>query len=468
LISGGLGLRKADLSGATNVEQVQAAIGAFAKANPEAKWVVGRGWTYMMFPGGLPTRQQLDAVVADRPALMTAYDGHTSWANTRALELAGVTRSTRDPEGGVVVKDPKTGEPTGVFKEAAQGLVRKLLPQPTREDKVRAIADAIAEAHKVGVTSVELADGSPEDLVLFEQVRRAGGLTLRVYMALDVDTPFTEADADRLQQAWRAHPDDAVLKTGAVKLFIDGVIESHTAVMLAPYANEPTTGKPLWSQAEFERVVAMMDRRGWQVWTHAIGDGGVRMTLDAYEKAAAANTAPARGRRHRIEHIETIDKADIPRFGKLGVIAVQQPFHGTPDSLAVWTANIGAERASRGWAYGSIRAAGGRLAFGSDWPVVPMDPRIEIHTAVNRTTASGEPAGGWVPGERIPLTAAIEAYTSGAAYASFDEARKGTIAPGMLADLVVLSNDIFAAPPERFLDARVAATIFDGRVVYQR
>lgn len=192
------------------------------------------------------------------------------------------------------------------------------------------------------------------------------------------------------------------------------------------------------------------------------------MTLDAYERAAAGNPAPARGRRHRIEHIETIDRADIPRFGRLGVIAVQQPFHGTPDSLAVWTANIGPDRASRGWAYGSIRAAGGRLAFGSDWPVVSMDPRIEIHTAVNRTSLSGEPAGGWVPNERIPLAAAIDAYTSGAAYASFDETRKGTIAPGMLADLVVLSTDVFAAPPGKFLDAKVAATIFDGRVVYPR
>jgi predicted amidohydrolase YtcJ len=468
LISGGLNLRKADLTRAATIEELQAAVRAFAQANAGAAWVTGRGWTYTTFPGGLPTRQQLDAAVPDRPAYMTAYDGHTAWVNSRALQVAGITRATADPEGGIVVKDPKTGEPTGVLKEAAQGLVRKLLPEPTHEDKIRAITDAIAEAHRVGLTSVQLADGTPGDLALFDEVRRAGNLALRVYMALDVDSPFGDADADRLEQAWRAHRDDPILETGAVKLFIDGVIESHTAVMLAPYANRATVGKPLWDPAEFDRVVAMMDRRGWQVWTHAIGDGGVRMTLDAYEKAAAANPAPARGRRHRIEHIETIDRADIGRFGKLGVIAVQQPFHGAPDSLGVWIENIGQDRASRGWAYGSILGSGGHVAFGSDWPVVSMDPRIELHTAVNRTSLKGEPAGGWNPTERIPLAAAIDAYTSGAAYASFDERRKGTLAPGMLADLVVLSTDIFAAPPDRLLDAKVDVTIFDGKVVYKR
>jgi hypothetical protein len=468
LISGGLDLRQADLSKAASVEQAQEAVRAFASAHPDAAWVMGRGWKYTAFPGGLPTRRQLDAAIGDRPACMTAYDGHTSWVNTRAIELAGITHATPDPPDGEIVRDPRTGEPAGAFKEGAQELLRHVLPRPTHADRLAAVADAISEAHEAGVTSVQLAGGKAEDLALFDEVRRAGALKLRVCMALNVDAPFTDADADRLDQAWHKYGDDPLLKTGSVKLFIDGVIESHTALMLAPYANKPTAGKPLWEPAEFDRVVSMMDRRGWQVWTHAIGDGGVRMTLNAYEKAAAANAAPARGRRHRIEHIETIDAADIPRFGALGVIAVLQPFHGTPDSLDVWTPNIGTERASRGWAYGSIRASGGRIAFGSDWPVVPMDPRLEIHTAINRTTPAGQPPGGWIPSERIPLPAAIDAYTSGAAYASFDERRKGTVASGMLADLVVLSADVFAAPPERVLDARVAVTIFDGKVVYRR
>jgi predicted amidohydrolase YtcJ len=221
---------------------------------------------------------------------------------------------------------------------------------------------------------------------------------------------------------------------------------------------------------ELNRVVTMMDRRGWQVMTHAIGDRTIRLTLDAYENAARVNPPPARGRRHRIEHIETIDPADIGRFAKLGVIASMEPFHGnpSPNQIEVWEGNIGPDRASRGWACHSISDAGGRLAFGSDWPVVTLDPRMGLNMAVNRTTAEGTPEGGWYPDERVSMQQAIEAYTSGPAYASFDEHRKGTIAPGMLADLVILSTDIFAAPAAKLLDAQVDVTIFDGKVVFER
>ncbi len=468
VISGGLALQQAQLGDASTIAGLQEAIRRFATAHPDRPWVLGRGWAYTAVPGGLPTRQHLDAVVSDRPALMVAYDGHTSWVNTKALRMAGITKSTPDPEGGTIVKDSRTGEPTGVFKEHAQGLVRKVVPAWTEDDQREAVRAAVKTAHAFGVTSVQNAGDGPAEMALFDGLRKSGDLTLRVYSAMDVEPGFSEADADRIDQLWRTYRDDAILKTGAVKLFIDGVIESHTAVMLAPYANKPTVGKPLWKRDEFERVLTMLDKRGWQVWVHAIGDGGVRMTLDAYEHAAAANPAPARGRRHRIEHVETVDAADIPRFATLNVIASQQPFHGTPDSLGVWIPNIGTERASRGWAYGSIRAAGGHIAFGSDWGVVSMDPRIGIHTAVNRTSLDGQPAGGWLPEQKLPMTAVIDAYTSGAAYASFDEQRKGTLAPGMLADIVVLSTDIFDNPPEKFLDAKVEATVFDGKIVYQR
>ena len=468
VISGGLTLQQALLGDATSIDALKTIIRQFAAAHPDRPWVLGRGWTYTAVPGGLPTKQQLDEVVSDRPAVMVAYDGHTAWVNSRALKLGGITGATPDPDGGVIVKDPKTGEPTGVLKENAQGLVRKLLPAWTRDDRLNAVRAAVAMAHKFGVTSVQNAGSSSEDISLLDTLRKSGELRLRVYSAMSVEPGFTEADADQIQRVWKTYGDDPLLKTGAAKLYIDGVIESHTAVMLAPYANKPIQGDPLWKAAEFERVITLLDKRGWQVWVHAIGDGGVRMTLDAYEHAAAANPAPARGRRHRIEHIETIDAADIPRFAKLNVIASQQPFHGTPDLLGVWIPNIGDERASRGWAYGSILKTGGHVAFGSDWAVVSMDPRIGIHTAVNRTSLDGKPAGGWRPEQKIPMAAAIDGYTSGAAYASFDERRKGTLAPGMLADLVILSTDVFATPPERFLDTKVETTIFDGKVVYTR
>ncbi|MCX6550221.1 MAG: amidohydrolase [Acidobacteria bacterium] len=469
-VSGGLAMDRVNLLDAETLEAIQKKIGEFAAANPDRAWVLGRGWYYSPFPGGLPTRQQLDALVPDRPAYMTCYDGHTGWANTRALQLAGITAKTPDPPGGVVVKDAKTGEPTGVLKESAKGLMSKVLPQPTRDDRLRAIRNAVSEASRFGITSVHEAGTDAEGLEQFDEVRRAGDLKVRIYAALDVTEKMTEADADRfgaLRQAYAANP---LLNVGAVKIFADGVIEAHTAAMLAPYSNKPTTGHADYSPEELARIVSLMDRRGWQVLTHAIGDGAVRMTLDAYEKAAQVNPAPARGRRHRVEHAETIDPADIPRFGPLNVIVSYMPFHANPSpaQLDVWTANIGPERSARGWISKTLQDAGARQVFGSDWPVVALDPRLEINMAVTRRTPEGQPKDGWLPEQKISLETAIEAMTSAGAYASFEERKKGRLAPGLVADIVILSKDVFAQPSGRFLDAVVDVTIFDGKVVYAR
>jgi hypothetical protein len=468
-ISGGQGLERVNLLDAFTLDDILKKIRAFAEANPARPWVEGRGWYYEPFPGGLPTRQQLDAIVPDRPARMVCYDGHTSWVNTKALQAAGITKDTPSPKNGEIVKDPKTGEPTGVLKETAQQLVSKVLPPTTREDRLRALRAAVKEANRLGVTSVQNAGGSPEELELFDAVRKRGDLKVRVYYGLSVGSDLDEAGMDKLDAVRRRFPDDPLLKTGVIKIMVDGVIESYTAAMLAPYSTKPVSGDPMWTSEQLDRVVTALDRRGWQIMIHAIGDRGIRMSLDAYERAAAANPAPTGGRRHRIEHIETTDAADIPRFGKLGVIASLEPFHANPsqNQIGVWEANVGPARAARGWAYRSISAGGGRLAFGSDWPVVTLDPRFGMHMAVNRTTPEGTPAGGWHAHERIPLIAALDAYTSGAAYASFDEHRKGTLAPGMLADLVVMTKDLFAQPSARILDAEVAATVFDGKVVFE-
>jgi predicted amidohydrolase YtcJ len=467
--SGSAALAKIDLLDATTTGRIAEKVGAYAASHPEQPWVLGRGWYYTAFPGGLPTRQQLDAIVPDRPAYLTAYDGHSGWANTAALAAAGITRSTPNPKNGVIVKDAG-GEPTGVLKESAMALMRGVVPAPDRAERLSAILTGIREAHRLGVTSVQSASGDADELSLWQELRRTNDLRLRMYHAVSAAPGFTEADAERLEVVRGQFPDDPVLKAGAVKLVADGVIETHTAAMLAPYSNRPTTGMPNFTQAELNRIVATFDRRGWQIWIHAIGDGGTRMSLDALEAAAKANPAPARGRRHRIEHIETIDPADVPRFGALGVIASMQPFHANPDPnmATVWTENIGPERAAHGWLWGRIAASSGRLAFGSDWPVMSLDPRLGLQVAANRMSPAGEPEGGWIPSERLPLTAAIDGYTSGAAYASFDEQRKGTLARGMLADIVVLSTDIFSAPRERVLDAKVDVTIFDGKVVYAR
>jgi predicted amidohydrolase YtcJ len=470
LISGGLSLDQISLGDAATVDEIKDTIRVWSEAHPERAWITGRGWYYQPFNGAMPTRQMLDALVPDRPAYLIAYDGHTGWANTKALKAAGITRGTKSPANGAIVKDSR-GEPTGALKEAAMTLMTAAAPKPTEEDRLAAARAAIDEAHRFGITSVQDAGGGAGDLDLFDRLRKRKELTLRVYQALRADATLTEANLDELEQVRTRFADDPVLKTGAIKLIADGVIESHTAAMLEPYANRPAIkGDARFTPEQLNKVVAMLDKRGWQIMTHAIGDAAVRMTLDAYQSAAKANPAPERGRRHRIEHIETIDPADVPRFGKLGVVASFQPVHATPSPTPgdVWSVNIGEARASRGWMWNSIARSGGRLAFGSDWPVMTLDPLKGLHVAVTRATQDGLPEGGWIPSERLTLRRAIDAYTRDAAWASFDELRKGVLARDMLADIVVLTDDIFSGPASRLTTTEVAVTIVDGKVVYRR
>ena len=471
LINGGLSLDQISLSDAQTLDDIKDTIRVWSEAHPERAWITGRGWYYQPFNGAMPTRQMLDALVPDRPAYLIAYDGHTGWANTKALEAAGINRRTASPANGVIVKDPRTGEPTGALKEAAMALMSAVAPKPTDEDRLAAIRAAIDTAHRAGITSVQDAGGTAADLELFDRLRKRGELTLRIYQALRADATLTEAGLAELEAVRTRFADDPLLKTGAVKLIADGVIESHTAAMLEPYANRPTIkGDARFTQEELNRVVGLLDKNGWQLMTHAIGDAAVRMTLDAYEAAAKANPAPARGRRHRIEHIETIDAADIPRFGKLGVIAGMQPVHATPSPTPgdVWSTNLGEDRAGRGWPWASIAKAGGRLAFGSDWPVMTLNPLEGIRVAVSRTTQDGLPAGGWIPTERLAIRNAIDAYTRDGAWASFDELRKGQLTKDMLADIVILTDDGFSGPASRLTTTEVAVTIADGKVVYRR
>jgi predicted amidohydrolase YtcJ len=470
LVSGGLSLSRINVSDAKTQTEIEELLRAWAAAHPDNAWITGRGWYYAPFAGGLPTRQIIDKIVSDRPVFLTSYDGHVGWANSQALKLAGITRRTPNPVNGVIVKDPRTGEPTGVLKEAAMQLVSSLVPAPTRDERVRAIRAAITEAHRLGVTSVQTASGSPDELALYDELRRRQELPLRVYAALSAD-PDVSVDTLAAYDALKAkYDDDPVFKAGLLKLVADGVIEAFTAAMLEPYTTRPTTrGAARMPPAALERLVADLDARGWQVMIHAIGDRAVRMALDAYEALGDAPRDGERARRHRIEHIETIDAADIPRFGELNVVASMQPYHSIPDMGGVWSQNIGPDRESRAWVYGSLARTQGRLAFGSDWPVMTMDPILGLHVAVNRTRPDdGRPDGGWLPAERLTLNQAIDAYTRNAAWASFDEHRKGSLEPNMLADIVVLSRDIFSLPPSRLAEATVAVTIFDGRVVYQR
>jgi hypothetical protein len=464
-LSGAQSLQELDLSGARTLEDVQQRIREFAKANPGVPWIRGRGWNYGPFPGGLPTSAQLDAAVSDRPAALVCFDGHSTWVNDKALQAAGIMAATPDPANGEITRKSGTREPEGLLKESAQGLVRKVMPAPTRAEQRRALAAGIARAHSLGVTSVQNASGSEDEFALYEEARAAGELSLRVYSSLSVSPGFSEADAHRFDAIRRRIKSDDRFKVGAVKVMVDGVIETNTAAMLAPYVNNPSTkGVPNYTAPELDRIVRLLDARGWQIFIHAIGDGGVRMTLDAFERAARANAAPPGGRRHRVEHIETIDVADVPRFGALGVIGSMQPPHtrlmNAPEPKGQWTANIGFDRQARGWMWKGIKDAGGRLAFGSDWPVASLNPLAGIWIGLNRAEHRG------VPNQRLTLAEMIEGYTIGSAYASFEETRKGRLAAGQLADVVILTRDIFERLPTSADDVQVATTIFDGKIVY--
>ena len=452
LVSGGLGLQQANLLDASTLDEIAATIKAFAAAHPDRPWVLGRGWYYTPFPGGLPTRQQLDAIVPDRPACMRCYDGHTTWVNTLALKAAGITKATPDPPGGVIVRDPATGEPTGVLKEGAQPLVSK---DPPAADAGRAAAgDSRRDRQGTPVRRDERA-GRRHRHGRARAVRRAGSQGRAAGSVsttrCSIDPPLHRGRRRPVRRLLEeAAPNDALIKTGAVKLMLDGVIESHTALMLAPYTNRPTTGLPEHGRPDAERDrrddgpprLADADprhrrrRRPPVARRLRAGRGG--------EPGPGARPAPSTGARR-----DAATPPTFPRFGRLDVLAVQQPFHGNPNptQLEVWRTNIGPERASRGWAQRSILDAGGRMAMGTDWPVVTLDPRFQINMAINRTTPEGTPPDGWLPEQRLTLAAAIDAYTTGAAYASFDEQRKGQLVPGMLADIVILSTDVFAMPP---------------------
>lgn len=470
LLSGSRGFDEVDLFRAVDVAEILGLIRAHAAAQPDAAWVLGHGWMYVPFPGGLPTREQLDAAVPNRPAWMTCYDGHTGWVNTAGLAAAGIDRNTPDPPNGIIVRDA-AGEPTGALKEGAVDLVERVLPRPAPDDDLAALRRTIGNLHAAGITAVQDAWADADELGLWRRLLDAGELPLRVRLALQMKP---DATLDEWQR--RLDEYDALalpirgglwLSAGILKGFADGVIETRTAAMLAPYVDDTSTGHPEWAPDQLEAFVREADARAWQLEIHAIGDRGVRMTLDALKRAADANGP--RPRRHRLEHVETIDAADIPRFGREGVIASMQPYHAdpSPNQISLWAGNIGPDRASRAWPWASILRHGGRVALGSDWPVVPFDPFIALNAAVNRQTVDGKPPGGWLPSERLTLPEALSAYTLGSANAAWADGRRGTVAAGLDADLVVLDRDLLAAGASAIIGTNIRLTVVGGRIVHR-
>lgn len=467
-MEGSMTLMGVKLDDAKTIGDIQKAVKDYGASHPGDGWIQGMGWHYDAFgETALPNKRYLDEVVNDRPVFLSCFDGHTTWANSKALQIAGIDRNTPDPSNGKIVRDAQ-GNPTGALKEAASGLVRKVVPKPTRDEEMKALRAGLLEARSRGVIRIHSAGGDFEYFDLYDELRKNGELTSRFYISYFLYppglTPEIRAKLDKARTTYH----DEWLSGGVVKTMLDGVVESHTAAMLTPYADDPAVkGKTFWEPAQYQATVTELDKNGYQIFTHAIGDWAVRLALDSYQNMNKANETT--DSRPRIEHIETISAEDIPRFGKLGVIPSMQPLHAYPDAdtLQVWLRNVGPQREPRAFAWNSIAKDGGRLAFGSDWPVVTISPWPGIQTALTRQTSDGKPARGFVPAQRLTLEQAIEAYTMGVAYAGKREKTEGSIERGKLADLIIVDQDLFTIDAQKVDQTRVLLTMVGGKVVYE-
>jgi predicted amidohydrolase YtcJ len=445
-------------------------IGEKARSLPRGRWILGGNWDEEAWPDAkLPLGGMIDGVTPGNPVYLSRYDGHAGLANSLALKLAGVTKDTRDPVGGVIVRDPQTGEPTGVFKDTAQSLIERVIPGPSEAEFEEAMKAGLEEARRTGVTSVEdmnLGGNTPDgsftgEIRWLRHAELEGWLTCRFYEI----TPIEEWR--RLAEAGLSHGMGSDwIQLGAVKGFADGSLGSRTAWFFEPYSDDSGhRGLPLpmmQPPAKMEEAVRGADAAGIQVAVHAIGDRANAEMLDLYARVGGADL---RARRFRIEHAQHMRPQDFARFGALGVVASMQPYHAIDDGR--WAEKrIGAERARSSYAWRSMLEAGAPLAFGTDWPVAPLNPLLGVYAAVTRATLDGKHPAGWFPEQRLSVDEALRAYTQGSAYAAFAEKDKGTLAPGKLADIVVLSQDPFQIAPENIRDVKVEMTIVGGRVVY--
>ncbi len=462
LASGGAAKRSVDLTGAASLEEFQERIRARLGDYRPGEWITGRGWDHTLWdPPRFPTRADLDAVSREHPMIFNRVDGHVAVANSLALQIAGVTRETPDPPGGEIQRDSLSGEPTGLLKENAVGLVSHSVPDATPAQRRRGIELALAEAAQLGVTSIQDNSGW-EDFLLYKELRQQGRLTARITEWLPFGAPLERLVAMRREGGVR----DPWLKTGALKGVTDGTLGSRTAALLEPFADDRSTrGILRIPPDELRRMVIERDAAGFQIALHAIGDFANRAALDAFEAARRVN-----GRydsRHRIEHAQVVAPGDFARFAALGVIASMQPVHESTDMR--WAEQrLGPERSRGAYAWRTMLRHGVRLAFGTDYPVEPIDPRRGLYACVTRELPEGGPAGGWIPEEKISIEECIEAYTLGSAYAEFEELNKGQILPGRYADIVVFAADVTRIPPRQILTTPVEMTIVGGRIVYER
>jgi len=462
-VPGGEQLDNVDLKDAASTEEFAKRIGERAQQRPN-EWIRGGDWDDQRWtPPQLPTRQMIDGVASTTPVFVSRYDGHMALANSAALRLAKITAKTADPPGGTIVRDAQ-GNPTGILKDAAMNLVWKVIPDMTHEQRVTAIKRALAHAASLGVTSVQDMNPTFDDVRAYMEFAERGELTTRIYAA-PLETDWKDQAKLGLRHAFGS----SYLRLGAVKGYADGSLGSTTAYFFEPYTDAPNTRGLLAD--EMHPITAMRgrlmkaDEAGLQLCIHAIGDNAISIILDMFADVVKANGA--RDRRLRIEHAQHMAAKDFKRFAELGVIASVQPYHAIDDGRFA-EKRIGPERIKTTYAFRTFLDNGARLAFGTDWTVAPLDPMQTLYAAVTRATLDAKNPNGWVPEQKLTLAEAVAAYTAGSAYAEFQEKDKGTIAAGKLADVVLLSDDIFSIRPEAIRDVKVDLTIVGGKVVFER
>lgn len=457
----GSALEKVDLVGITSYDQMRERVAARVKKVEPGQWIIGRGWDQSLIPDrAWPTKEVIDEVSRDNPVSLSRVDGHSVLVNSYVLKESGITADTPDPDGGKIVRDPDTGEPTGVLKENAMGLVKRShYGKNGEEDNLRHLKLALGQAKILGVTSIHHIGSGLE---FFDQAAGNGELTVRVYYCPELtDDPETLREYSELKEKYKNNP---LIGFGFLKSFIDGTLGSATAALFEPYNDDPSTSGVLVIEPEkLEKMVLEADRRGFQIGIHAIGTRGNHLVLDVYEKAIQANGR--REARHRIEHTQLLAESDLPRFAQLGVIASMQPSHCITDKRFAED-RLGKKRCRYAYAWRSVLDAGANIAFGTDAPVEILNPMDGLYAAVTRKDREGEKGEGWFPEEKLTMEEAIQLYTLGSAYASFEEDIKGSIEPGKLADMVVLSQNLLEIPEDKVLDTEVVYTIFDGRVIY--
>ena len=463
-IEGGLLADRCDLHALGDVDAYLEAIRAYAAAHPEREWIIGSGWSLTAFPGGEPDRALLDRAVGRRPAILESDDGHVAWVSTRALELAGIDAATPDPPDGRIVRD-EGGHPTGTLHDGATESIERLLPVPGHEERVRGLLAAQAELHALGITAWQDAHVESAALAAYREAAEDGRLTARVEAALWWGRAGGLEQIEWLEEARASAPVPGRLRAGSVKLMLDGILESRTALMTAPYAGREELGTPFIEPNLLRQAVIELDRRGFSCHFHAVGDGAVRLALDCVEAARTAN-----GRtegRHHIAHIEVIHPDDVGRFAALDVTANMQPLWAADDDQMrdLRSPVLGQERAAWQYPFASLARAGARIAAGSDWTVSSADPLREIEVAVRRVAPETRDVAPFLPDERLSLDQALAAFTIGSAYVNHLDADTGTIEVGKLADLVILDRDLRSTEAVFTGDARVLTTYIGGRRV---